>query len=483
MTDLDHAQIVLAAIIPERRDLLDKALRHLTEGHFLDPVLKNTFLFLERYAAVTGAILSRQALLDQLAKARVDAGKAAVYAETYDLLYINNVSDADFRWSLNQLREQVATRETDLALREATTILTKGIELPDGNELTGHSDARSHLLTKFAEIDRELSMQDTPEGDVRAEVNEILEDYSERKRLHSLGRGEGILFGIPALDAKVGGLQNGEMSLIIGASGSGKTSSVTQLAWHASTQQGKNVVIATTETLRDQIRRKLIARHSKLSKFGLSEGLNTRDLKAGTLTESQEIKLREVAEDFGNNPAHGVCYVMQVPRGATIAMVESRFHRLQATFNIDLGIIDYFALLKSDRRRNSVREELTDILKAGKQFATSFDDGRGIPLVSPWQVSRAAQAEAESVGHYTLSALAETSEATNSSDVVVSVFALDTTSRYGDVRAQVLKNRDGETSDAVPLQVDYATSCFTERGTTTIVQQEDNLDRYDSLFS
>lgn len=474
---------MLAAIIPDRRDLLDKALRHLTEGHFLDPVLRNTFLFVERYAAVTGSILSRQALLDQLSRARADAGKTAVYAEMYDLLSVSKVTDADFRWSMKQLREQIATRETDIALREASTILVKGVEQSDGSELIGHADARAHLLSKFAEIDRELSMQDTPEGDVRTEVSEILEDYSERKRLNALGMGEGILFGIPAIDAKIGGLQNGEMSLIIGASGSGKTSSVTQLAWHASTQQGKNVVIATTETLRDQIRRKLIARHSKLSRFGLSEGLNTRDLKAGTLTESQEIKLREVAEDFGNNPTHGVCYVMQVPRGATIAMVESRFHRLQSMFNIDLGIIDYFALLKSDRRRNSVREELTDILKAGKQFATSFDDGRGIPLVSPWQVSRSAQAEAESVGHYTLAALAETSEATNSSDIVMSMFALDTTNRYADVRAQVLKNRDGETSDAVPLQVDYATSCFTERGTTTIVQQADTVDNYDSLFN
>ena len=95
-------------------------------------------------------------------------------------------------------------------------------------------------------------------------------------------------------------------------------------------------------------------------------------------------------------------------------------------------------------------------------FATTFNDGIGVPVVSPWQVSRAAQLEAERVGYYTLASLAETAEATNSSDVVISMLAQDTTDRYGTAKGQILKNRDGEKGDPVPLQVDFATSCFVD---------------------
>ena len=58
-----------------------------------------------------------------------------------------------------------------------------------------------------------------------------------------------------------------------------------QFAWHAVTQQGRNVVIFTSETLRSQVRFRILARHSRDPRFGLSKGINTRDMKAGTLQD------------------------------------------------------------------------------------------------------------------------------------------------------------------------------------------------------
>ena len=97
----DHAQTILAAIIPNRRDLLDRALQSLSDQHFLDPVQRNIFRFLDRYAAVTGAVLSRQALVDQLEKGNIDSGKVLHYAEIYDLLESIDATEADFRWAVS----------------------------------------------------------------------------------------------------------------------------------------------------------------------------------------------------------------------------------------------------------------------------------------------------------------------------------------------------------------------------------------------
>jgi replicative DNA helicase len=481
-TAAEHCKIVLAAIIPDRRDLLDVALRHLTPEHFPDVTARALFVMLERYAAVTGAILSRPALTDILASARADAGRVALYEETYDQLAGYPADEAAFRWSLEQIRELAADRATGEALTAAMEILTRGTQDERGQQLRGHTDARQHVLQRFAEIDRDLSMQDAPEGDMRTEGGDILADYAARKTARIHGHHVGVEFGIPELDARVNGIGRGELCLFVGYTSEGKTSAMVQLGWHATVAQARNTVILTTETLRAQVRRRLIARHSCLEHFGLGDGLNSRDIKIGNLNAEQEAAFHTVVADFTDNPAYGRCYLVQVPRGATIGYIESKLTRIQRMFNIDLVIMDYLALLKPDRRRTTDREELGGILKEAKQLATTFNDGAGIPFVSPWQVSRTARQEAERTGYYTASALSETAEASNSSDLIISLLApMDNTQRRCTVKMQVMKNRDGERASAIEVVVDYPTSRF--GGQLTRAQSMDELWTADSLIA
>ncbi len=816
-TASDHAATILSAIIPNRRDLLDLALRHLTPEHFPDMVLRNTFIMLERYSEVTGAIMTRDALADQLGAARADPGKVALYLETYDLLHHTATDEAAFRWSLTQIRELAADRATGEALTQAMEILTRGAQDERGQDLKGHADARTHVLQRFAEIDRSLSMQESPEGDMRTEGDDILADYAAREAAKRHGRHLGVDFGIPALDERLSGLQPGELVLCVGYTSEGKsnpvdvpvltptgwrrigdlavgdqvvdpegapsqvagvypqgvlpvyrltfsdgstaeasgdhlwairhwkpvksggtqtqqrvrevwttdqlrarvaspsrnpalveapglasldfpesalpvdpyllgvllgdghlgstpvltfgaedaeelaaqirdalpagivlreavvragaanysvvraaglrganplsralgdmglrgcrswekfvpeqykwasaktrlavlqglmdtdgghergrakfssaserlrddvvwlarslglraavlsdktpyythngerrqgrtayrcaiwekpelrvfrlarkqgpipardagrviqsveyvrdaecvciavsapsrlfvtndfipthnTSLIVQLAWHAAVVQGRNAVVLTTETVRNQVRRRIIARHSCQEAFGVPGGLNSRDIKNGTLDSTEKLYLHEVVRDFAHNPGYGRCYIVQVPRGATVGYLESKLVRIQRMFPVDIVVMDYLALLKPERRRNTLREELGSILTESKQFATTFNDGAGVPFVSPWQVSRTARQEAERLGYYTSSALSETAEASNSADIIVSLLApLDTASRTAKLKMQIMKNRDGEKASSIEVGVDYATSRF-----------------------
>jgi replicative DNA helicase len=458
----NHESKLLAAIIPDRRDLLDAALRHLVPEHFLDITLRNIYIVLERYAHVTGYVIGEEDFLSILDRDNVDAGKRALYHEIYIELWNKKVDEAEFRWALGEIRDVAAEKATHKALAEAMNVLTRGIEL-NGEQVKGHIPARAQLLQEFADIDRNLQMQDAPEGNLDTETDDLINEYANKELMRSKGQEDGILFGIPSLDAKIGGFQNGELDLIAGYSSDGKSSAVCQLAWHAAVMQGKNVVFFTTETIRVQTRRKIVARHSRHPMFELPEGLNTRDLKNGTLTPMQKDKYQDVVHDLTKNPTYGKFHIAQIPRGGTLNTLESKMYRLQRQFNVDLVVADYLALLRSERKRADERAEYNSILKESKQLATTFDDGRGVPFVSPWQVSRSARLEAEKVGYYTSSCLAETSEATNSSDVVLSVFAMDATERYADISMQILKNRDGETSGSMGMQVDYATCWFTER--------------------
>lgn len=458
----EHARTLLAAIIPDRSDLLDRALRDLSPEQFPDRILANLFTMLERYSEVTqGAVISRDALVDLLTGSRADAGTIAAYQETYDELSARPADDAAFRWALEQIRELAADRETGSALTEAMEILTRGAEGEKGEHLRGHHDARAHVLQRFAEIDRNLSMQEAPEGDMRTEAQDILADYAATEAARAAGRGLGINFGVPSLDEKVGGLHAGELCLIVGYTSDGKTSMCVQLAWSATVEQGKNVVFLTTETPRGQVRRRMVARHSCLSAFGDGDGINSRDIKDGTLSAEDKDRFRAAVLDFNNNPAYGRSYICQVPRGATIGYVESKLLRIARQFPVDLVIMDYLALLRPDRKRTTDREELSGTLKGAKQITTTFNDGAGVPFVSPWQVSRTARADAERLGYYTLNALSETAETSNSSDLILSLLApLDNESRRAKVKGQLMKHRDGTKANSIELMVDYATSKY-----------------------
>lgn len=461
-TAAEHCKIVLGGILPSDRSRLEVATRHLTAEHFPDQLLRNFFTILQRFYDAMGSVLSMSALEDMLRESKADVGTVRAYSEMYDLLTKMPVEDVEFKWSLEQVRELAAEKATSEALVQAMEILNRGVVDEKGNTFSGHRDSRVHAFQKFSEIDKNLLMQDSPEGDMSQEGDQMLADYAERQKRMRDGSADGVLFGISDLDSKLGGgLQNAELCLIAGYSSSGKTSLLVQLAWHAAVMQGLNFVFFTTETLRDQIKRKMLARHSRHDMFGIPEGINTRDLKRGTLPEIQREKMMEVHDDLIRNRNYGKKYIAQVPRGASITTIEASLHRLQRSFPIHLVLVDYFALLRSDRKRNSDREEYNSIIKEGKSIAATFDDGRGVPVVSPWQVNRTWRDTAAKMGYYSTMALAETAEASNSSDVIISLLEPeDNDSRYAELRGQILKNRDGETARDLLINVDYATCTF-----------------------
>lgn len=459
----EHAVKVFSAVIPNRRDLLEKALRNLSVEHFEDQAQKVFFGLLERYYQRTSGVLTSSALEDAFRNR--DAGQRALFLETYDLYNDTTTSDSEFIWSIDQLRDLATDRATANAIEHSMRVLRQGVEDQDGELVKGHEAAREDLLVAFSDIDKNLKLQEAPAGDMREERSEILSEYADRKAQRVNGSSSGVQFGIQELDAKIGGMQPGELVLAAGYSSDGKTTLCTQVAWSAAVEQGKNVVFLTTETIRPQVRRKLLARHSVLPQFGLPAGLNTRDLKSATLSDEEESKMHEILLDLEQNPSYGKLVIVQIPRGSTITYIEQVLARYERQFPVDIAVMDYLALLSPDRKKQSTREELASIMKEAKLVATSHADGRGLVLMSPWQVRRESREKAESVGQYTSASLSETAEATNSADIIISLLApMENTERRTQITMQVLKNRDGETANGLITEVDYAVSKFVSRG-------------------
>jgi replicative DNA helicase len=415
------------------------------------------------YSSVAGDVITQQAISGALkSKLPHESGKIALYETVYEGLQNTSASEADFKWALEQLQQEYATRETTKALTQAMRVLKAGMEGPDGEERIGHEAARDYILSKFSEVDLRLQVQEAPEGDTRQEEAEILDEYYATRDKTAGSEYLGLQFGIDEVDKYTGGLQPGELDFVLGYASSGKSSLCVQLAWWTAFQQKKNVVFVTTETLRPQIRRKLISRHSKLSKFEIPEGLNSSDLKRGNLDLELEDKLREVVFDYSHGD-YGYLNVMQASDGMTLANTKLKLQRLQRERQIDLVIIDSIYILKADRNRPDSRQELNSIIESCKGLATTFNNGNGVPLVSPWQTSRIHKEKADKDRRYSMSAMAETAMAERYADIVIGLLEPEITQRYTTLSCNMVKNRDGEQSPSFEVKVDYATSHFSNQ--------------------
>jgi replicative DNA helicase len=458
---------VLSGVLPDRADRLEQAARRLRPTHFTGQVLPEMFALLQRYLDMTGEVMTRQALAGFLDDRRALPGNVAMYLETYDLLVAGHPSDGAFDWAVERLRELASGQAIGTALAEGYEILTKGMDTggKDGHKV-GPDAAKLHVLDKFAEIDADLNQADAPEGEVNAEEEQILDRYNKTARAYQLAGGSpGISLGIPMIDVMLGGgLNRGELALFVGYSSSGKTSLCVQLAWHVKTELQRNVVFFTSETLRPQVINKIIARHSRHEQFvhEMPDGLDSARIRAGSLSGPEILQFQAVVHDFTANPNYGRFYLAQLPFGATIGQVRSRLSRIGRLFSVDLCIIDYLALLNSDRRRDASHEEAAQMVKDAKAIAATFDNGLGVPMVSPWQVNRAGRDRALKEGGYSGVDLAGTQEAFNTSDLVFTLLepARIENARSCPVKGELLKQRDGPRGADFPLKIDYATSWF-----------------------
>lgn len=451
-----HSERVLAAIIPDRRDLLLFALQHLEPEHFRSAVERNLWVLIGRYFDKAGDVMPRHSLADSLSRGRIDEAKQLLYDETYVALAALEVHDHEFRWAVEALKEDRAELMTGEVITTAFEILERGAEV-SGERLEGHHKAREYLYGELGAIDRMNHAEAAPEGDMRHEASDQLAEYAERKSGKSI---TGVYSGIPTLDAKTGGFQNGELALICAYTGQGKSQLCSQFAWDVAVNQGKNVFFGTSETVRRQVRRRITARHSRLPQFEFPGGLNIRDIRDGTLSERGEEVFQAVVWDLKNNPVYGSIYIAQIPRGATLGFLEARLRRQADQWDVHLALFDYLALLKPDRKRDNRREELNDIMQDAKVLATSFYNGKGIPFVSPWQMSQTAWRDAMKAGSYGLANLADTSEAEKSSDQILAIMR-DEESPYM-AKLQLLKNRDGESLAPFEVNVDYKNAYFGE---------------------
>lgn len=449
----ENSATVLGGILPNRKDLLAVAVLQLNpELFFANEIHRNIFIFLHRYYDRADGVMPEGTFVAALEASGVETTKALAYSQAFKQLVELPVTEPEFRWALGEMHNEYAKKQTGFIITNSMEILERGFEV-DRQVYKGHEAARHYLMSEIHKLDRLSNIEAAPEGNIFSEADSIMQQYLNRKNATTP---PGILTGIPSIDNQVGGFQPGELSLVCAYTNQGKSQFVTQTAWDATVRQGKNVLFATSETVRDTVIRRCLARHSRLPQFGYPRGLDSSAIKKGTLTREEEQIFRAVLDDWTNNPAYGTLNAIQIPKDATLDYVEQRAKAQARDIGLDLVIDDYLALLSPYVRRNNEREEFNEILRNSKLMAVTLKNGEGVPVISPWAMKQDAFKEALRTQRYGLAALSDTSEAEKSPDQIIAL--LRDPEVITEIRFQFLKLRDEGIPPIKTLEIDFRCS-------------------------
>lgn len=247
-------------------------------------------------------------------------------------------------------------------------------------------------------------------------------------------RAGGIL-GLPTgfydWDRMTQGLVKGNLIIVAGRPGMGKTSFAVNVAQHVAIREGRSVGIFSLEMGDQELAQRIMASEADLP-FG--------SLRAGRLSKGQWTQLYDTIRRTNTAPI----YIDDSPN-PTLLEITSKARRVQAEKGLDLVIIDYLQLMTAGGRYESRQLEISAISRGLKQLAKELE----IPVIALSQLSR--QPERRAGDHRPqLADLRESGSIEQDADMVCFIYRdelynKDDPDNKGMAELIISKHRNGET--------------------------------------
>ena len=369
----------------------------------------------------------------------------------------------DFEHYLNNKAEDRRKQLIIQYLQEAGEILQKGVEIKNGKgkeatKLFGPSDAMSFLMDKAHDILTPVTGIKIA-GEVTSDVSEFLAEYERVKNDPRAGLGQ--MVGLGQMDECIAGAKRHELWVHAGYTSHGKSLCMLNWAYNQAVYYRNSVLIFSLEMPYHQCRRLIYLLHSGHEKFRGMPGLDYQRVRDGQCTAAEEAQLKVVAEDFGDSEYGQIHIEVRDPNKSTftIADVKHRAETIYARTPFQLLFIDHALLLDARKWVPSLTDRMNEVLRESKQLAMTFNRGLGMAVVCLFQINRdgfkqamkrrggeAGKDGAKPLNNhvYDLTALAQTSEAERSADIVTATWLDDDLRSANQILYQCLKNRDGK---------------------------------------
>ena len=218
----------------------------------------------------------------------------------------------------------------------------------------------------------------------------------------------GVPTGLTDLDARLGGMHKQDLIIIAGRPSMGKTALATNIAFHAAKNIEKKetkstVAFFSLEMSSEQLSTRILSEQSKI---------RSNDIRRGKVSEKEFEQFIETSKNIFELPL----YIDETP-AVTIATISNRSRRIKRLFGLELIVIDYIQLMKSDKKMEFNRvQEISEITQGLKALAKELN----VPVLALSQLSR--QVEHRDDKKPQLADLRESGSIEQDADVVMFIF-------------------------------------------------------------
>lgn len=354
--------------------------------------------------------------------------------------YVPNINPHNFLIDLEKLKE----RFNNQLLRKAGQHVFQ--RLWDGQEFSDIPEANKIFRDTVAKIDQLYKTESYKEGTLSETASEAWTKYQRAKK--DPGSAAGIHLGFSELDRITNGVRDGELLLIGGESGTGKSALAMNMAVNAwlgqnkvptdlefefiQKESGVSIVYFTIEMPYESLERRL---HSCIS------GVPLYGIRDGTLDEKEEKRYR-AALRFIQKYSHQF-HIIDIPRGATMGYIENKYIELCNSCPNDppkLVVVDYLNLMSLDS------DEGQDWLKIGRlaEQAHEFTRAHTTPMISPVQLNRTPKEEAARNSRPDQDRIARSLMLVQNASIVITIEKRRDEHLMKDMKVHIVKMRDGE---------------------------------------
>lgn len=243
-------------------------------------------------------------------------------------------------------------------------------------------EAYNETSDVFDLLDRaEKNLFDVAQGNIRSNYIEMKDLVSMSiSQIEHARRQESGITGVPSgfteLDKVTAGWQRSDLVIIAARPGMGKTSFVLSLARNAAVLAKKPVAVFSLEMSSVQLAHRLISAETEL---------NSEKLRKGTLADHEWEQLNSLVKNISQAPL----YIDDTP-ALSVFDLRSKCRRLKVQHNVELIIVDYIQLMRSeiDSRSGNREQEISNISRSLKSIAKELN----VPVLAISQLNRSVEA-------------------------------------------------------------------------------------------
>ncbi len=249
----------------------------------------------------------------------------------------------------------------------------------------------------------------------------------------------GVPTGFPRLDRTLSGLQGGQLIVIAGRPGMGKTSFALNIVEHLAMAKKVPCLIFSLEMAADQLAGRLLSSESKV---------DSQKIRSGNVNQKEIHEIAKAITSLKTAPVY-------IDDSSMITATEmlAKAHRLKRSEELGLIVIDYLQLMSGSGRAENRQQEISQLTRMLKVMSKELN----LPIVLLSQLSRAMEKRDKSSRRPMLSDLRESGAIEQDADVVLFLHREDYYSdesspeNIGKAEIIIAKQRNGPTG-SIPVK-------------------------------